>query len=337
MTKISIALCTYNGARFLRQQLSSFLVQTRLPDELVIGDDHSTDETQLIIREFARAAPFPVRLTVNEKNLGSTKNFEETIKRCCGDLIFLSDQDDVWAERKIEVIEAEFVKSEGVGLVFTNAELVSEDLKSLNGELWDFTFTASEREMADGNAFYKTLLKRNVVTGATAAFRSKFIEDFSPIPTHFPNMIHDGWVSLVISARSQIVYLNELLIKYRQHPGQQLGINWDVETRAAQIGGSIRERFGRSIGYMREQEALLERLIDASKTHPALRFEGKIESVLKSSAAEICENILHLENRISLMDKNVGRFPIILKELRSGRYHRFSRGMLSSIKDVFAH
>ena len=83
--KKSVALCTYNGAEFLDEQLDSILTQTVLPDELVIGDDVSTDRTVSVIERFARQAPFPVHLEINKKNLGSTRNFEKTIGRCNGD------------------------------------------------------------------------------------------------------------------------------------------------------------------------------------------------------------------------------------------------------------
>src|SRR5882762_9087557 len=99
--KISIAMCTYNGARYLREQLDSIAAQTRPPSELIVCDDNSLDETREIVAGFAASAPFPVRLGVNEQNLGSIRNFERAIKLCEGDLIALSDQDDVWLPEKL--------------------------------------------------------------------------------------------------------------------------------------------------------------------------------------------------------------------------------------------
>jgi glycosyltransferase involved in cell wall biosynthesis len=101
-------MCTYNGSRHLKSQLDSISAQTRLPSELVICDDASSDDTVPIIEQFAASVPFRVRLDVNAQNLGSTKNFEKAIQKCKGDLIALSDQDDVWLPRKLEVLEAEF-------------------------------------------------------------------------------------------------------------------------------------------------------------------------------------------------------------------------------------
>src|SRR5262249_10160572 len=105
--KISIALCTYNGAKYLSSQLESYLAQTCLPDEVVVCDDCSQDETVTILNDFAIRAPFPVRILVNDQNLGSTKNFEKSISLCSGEIIFLSDQDDVWMPNKIERVSSE--------------------------------------------------------------------------------------------------------------------------------------------------------------------------------------------------------------------------------------
>src|SRR5262245_33463585 len=126
--KISIALCTYNGAKFLSSQLESYLVQTQMPDEVVVCDDRSNDQTVEILKAFAERAPFSVRVLVNDQNLGSTKNFEKAISLCSGEFIFLSDQDDIWNPDKIEKMTAPFENDPDVGLVFSDVELVDESL-----------------------------------------------------------------------------------------------------------------------------------------------------------------------------------------------------------------
>lgn len=93
-TTISTAMCTYNGEKYLREQLESIARQTLLPNELVVCDDCSSDETVEIIQDFSRNAPFSVRLMINENNLGFAKNFEKAITLCSGEIIVLSDQDD---------------------------------------------------------------------------------------------------------------------------------------------------------------------------------------------------------------------------------------------------
>src|ERR1700760_1987549 len=116
--KISVALCTYNGERFLGRQLASIQQQTRLPDELVACDDCSTDRTLEILNDFAAAAGFPVNIIRNEEKLGVAANFERAIRLCQGSLIALCDQDDIWYPSRLERSEEEFVAHPDVGLVF---------------------------------------------------------------------------------------------------------------------------------------------------------------------------------------------------------------------------
>src|SRR5215210_7844615 len=101
MNRASVALCTYNGARFLREQLQSIAEQQTPPFELVLSDDASSDDTFAIAREFARSAAFPVELHRNPTRIGTVANFDQTISRCRGEVIFLCDQDDVWRPDKI--------------------------------------------------------------------------------------------------------------------------------------------------------------------------------------------------------------------------------------------
>ncbi len=106
--KVSIALASYNGSRYLKEQLDSFANQIRLPDELIICDDCSHDESHKIINEFIKKSPFPVCFFKNDNNLGYAKNFEQAVLYCDGDIILFSDQDDVWYVDKIQKIESFF-------------------------------------------------------------------------------------------------------------------------------------------------------------------------------------------------------------------------------------
>src|SRR5689334_3161726 len=134
--RIYEAMCTYNGVRFLDDQLNSLASQERKPDELVVCDDCSTDTTIATLREFAVRAPFPVHIHQNTARLGSTKNFERAISLCQGDIIALCDQDDIWDEQKLRLTEERFLRSPSLGLVFTDAELVDEAANSLGYNLW---------------------------------------------------------------------------------------------------------------------------------------------------------------------------------------------------------
>lgn len=123
--KISVAMATYNGERYLGEQLASLAAQTRPPDELVIMDDGSTDQTQKIVEEFARHARFPVRFDRNESNLGYTRNFLRAARRCTGSWIAFCDQDDIWLPEKLARVECHMTDPT-VLLIAHSAELVDE-------------------------------------------------------------------------------------------------------------------------------------------------------------------------------------------------------------------
>ena len=171
-------MCTYNGANYLQEQLISIMTQTRLPDELVICDDGSTDMTLDILDKFSKNAPFEAKVYHNKKKLGPTKNFENAISLCKGDIIFLSDQDDVWLPHKVAKIEELFLEhSEDVGYIFSNALIVDEKLFPLGYTMWEgILFTEYQQRTFKNGHQLEILLKHNVVTGATMAFRKNIKE-----------------------------------------------------------------------------------------------------------------------------------------------------------------
>ncbi len=331
--RISIALCTYNGERFLSDQLESFLAQTRLPDELVVCDDASSDSTLKILEDFATKAPFKVRIFRNNKNLGSTLNFEKAIELCIADIIFLSDQDDIWLPKKIETIELEFIKSRSVGMVFSNAELIDENSRPLRKKLWDFYFPPRKRKKANKEGLFRLLLEANVVTGATMAFRANFREAFLPIPKDLPNVIHDGWIAMCSCILAEVKFIEEALVKYRIHQGQQIGVA-DLRQKTTKIGYRKAD-FKTAIGFLEKDISRLKTLEDTLRRYPKLELSSDIRSLIEILIAEKKENILHLENRLKLPNERVHRIVPIFQELLNGRYSKFSRGLLSAGKDFF--
>jgi glycosyltransferase involved in cell wall biosynthesis len=218
---LSIALCTYNGAVYLREQLESIAAQTRTPDELVISDDQSTDDTLRLIEEFAATAGFPVRLSVNESNLGTAKNFEKAIGLCRGDVIVLSDQDDVWHSDKLESVERIFEARPQLSLVFSNAELVDETLRLFDKTLFDLVhFDGEKQRLVKSGRALDLQLRENLVLGATVAFRATLKDLVLPISGNGP-LVHDGWIVLLIAAVGEIDFIKRPLLKYRQHSAQQ--------------------------------------------------------------------------------------------------------------------
>jgi glycosyltransferase involved in cell wall biosynthesis len=319
--KFSIAMCTYNGARHLREQLDSIAAQLRPPDELVICDDGSTDATRAIIMDFAASTSVPVRFHTNEQNLGSTKNFERAISLCTGDLIALSDQDDVWLPGKLAELEAEFHRAPNVGLIFTDAEVVDEDTNPAGYTLWEkLPLGPNERRRLRTGKAIDGLLEGSTVTGATMAFRARFKDLLLPIPTDLP-IIHDAWIAILVAAVSEVLPLATPLIRYRQHAEQQVG----AKQRKKDEGG-VREAMRRTTSYhemieigMRVQQRLSEH-----------RDVYKSEDALSGLTARLS----HLQTRAKLPEHPLQRITCVIRELLTWRYHRYSRGLFSAAKDL---
>ncbi|MGC1298723.1 MAG: glycosyltransferase family 2 protein [Alloacidobacterium sp.] len=221
MMLISVAMCTYNGDRFLKEQLESINAQTLLPEELVICDDGSSDDTPSILQKFVESAPFQVRIFRNGQNIGSTKNFQRAIERCQGELIALCDQDDVWEPQKLRTLHDQLTRS-GAGGVFSDAELIDDNSQLIGRRLLQsIDFTANEQQRWLDDDCLGNLLKKDVVTGATMLFRSDLRSALLPVPDGW---IHDAWFAWMLILHSKLVLASEPFIRYRVHAEQQLGV-----------------------------------------------------------------------------------------------------------------
>jgi len=320
--RISVAMCTYNGAHFLAPQLESFVVQSRLPDELVVCDDGSSDDTVAILQAFARRAPFRVRIEVNDVTLRSTKNFEKAIGLCTGDLIATSDQDDVWLPEKLALCEAAFDRDPRLGLVFTDAEIVDESLRPLGYRLWESIHFGrpSRRHVARGKAF-PVLLRQWLVTGATMIFRAEYRVVVLPIPDIW---VHDGWIAFLVGAMAPLGMVERPTVMYRQHPGQQIGgtrFDWRrLYLTARSMGPAYfrldHERFRLADERLRAfaswvQEAATLALLDRKLAHQARRLA------------------------ISESQSRARRILWALDEFLHGRYARYSPAFSHVLKDMF--
>lgn len=311
--RISIALCTLNGEKYLAEQLGSIASQSRLPDELIVSDDASQDSTVAIVQEFAATAPFAVQITTNPHRLGAVRNFERAIVETSGDVIFLCDQDDVWHREKIAVMLRAFDSNDRLGAVFTNARLG-------NTNLWDHIgFTHRERRAVNRGRALDILFEHNVVTGATLAFRERWKEAILPIPA-VEGVLHDQWIATVIAAHAGVRAIDAPLIDYRQHDAQAVGAGvaaggvrrW-VEA-ARDTGGSDYDLKARQL------EAILHRL---ERTGASRR---RID--------QLGERIAHLHTRASLPAAKLARVPIVARELARLRYFRYSNHLWSVAKDL---
>jgi hypothetical protein len=310
--KASVVLCTYNGEKYLPEQLESIFCQTRLPDELVIYDDRSTDDTWEIVNALCRKAPCPTILKRNFRTLGVTENFESALKSSSGDVIFLCDQDDVWMPEKIEIVANIFDGDNATRMVFTNGQVVDANLQSLHQTLWQAAnMTGIEMKAFEHDAFDFLLTKRNLVNGAAAAFSRQVIQEALPFPRDMA-VLHDAWLALVASANSNVKTVESPLLLYRQHTGQVCGAKRHL---------LVVDR--------PHYESHLAQLIELSN-----RVHQMPHLVNKSNLATINSYIEHLRVRLNLPTSIFGRISLIDREITSGRYGRFSSGFRSALKDL---
>jgi hypothetical protein len=321
--KISVAMCTYNGAAFLPAQLESIVTQSRKPDEIIICDDGSTDQTRALLEKFAKESPIPVSLKFNQQNLGSIKNFEQAVRSCTGDIIVLSDQDDVWHTDKLGKIDEAFQSEPNVGLVFSDAEIVDENLQPLNRRMWDEVgFDAHKRKLVGMGRALEVLVTGWIVTGATMAFRSNFMKLSLPIPEGIA-MIHDGWIALTIATVAGVVPIEEPLIKYRQHSRQQIGAP-GAQKAVEQLSPTqaLRHR-NPSDDLHKILTTLEERLLSQGNSYDT-----------RSALSFIGDYAFHLNVRANLPPNRLNRVPRILRELLTRRYHEYANGFKSAAKDL---
>jgi glycosyltransferase involved in cell wall biosynthesis len=315
---IWVAMCTYNGAAYMRQQLESIATQTRIPDGMVVVDDCSRDETISILSTFKSSASFPVELFENSANLGSAKNFEKAISFCPGDIIALADQDDVWKPEKLARIERFFIENPNADAVFSDAALVDDTLKPYPYSLWEaIEFGMSERSLIEKGDAFRALLRRNVVTGATMAFRSEIKSPVLPIPAVW---VHDEWLAILIAATGSIRLIPEKLILYRQHGGNQIGARKRTLLEKITLLFTRREDFHKKL--FQKNEVLRERLsVLLPAAHPVL--------------SELDRKLRHLAARTRLPHARLLRLPCVATELLQGRYFRYSSGWKSVVRDLF--
>lgn len=216
---IDILLATYNGEKYLREQLESILKQTYSNIRLIISDDCSKDKTREIIKEFEEKDKRVISY-FQEENLGYVKNFEFLLSKVENEIYMLSDQDDYWLPEKVEHTYNK-LKETNADLVFTDLEVVDENLQQIYPSFNDYMQLS--KKIKKYLHSYKLQYLYNCVTGCTLMSRKKFIELILPLPTESKYAIHDTWIASTISNKGKVEYLDEKTIKYRQHGNNQVG------------------------------------------------------------------------------------------------------------------
>lgn len=199
---VSIALCTYNGEKYIRQQLDSIINQTYQNLEIVIVDDSSSDDTYNIAGDYAQKDS-RIKCFRNELNLGFNKNFERAIELTSGEYIAISDQDDIWLPQKIDALLNHIGNN---WLIFSNSAFINE-----RDEIQDEKIVKVFNPVSNN---YKSILLANFVTRHTTLFKKEFINYFLPFPE---KGFYDWWMGFVALYHQKIVFFDEVLTKYRIH------------------------------------------------------------------------------------------------------------------------
>ncbi len=317
--KVSIAMATYNGHAYLYEQLKSLSDQSILPDELVVSDDCSDDDTVGILRDFARSADFPVRIVENAETIGHAKNFEKAISECVGDVICLSDQDDVWSTEKISCVLREFYNCPQALLVVHDAEIVKQNLEGTG-----LTKLGQVKSLG--------LSYSSFVMGCCTCFRRSILPVFLPIPVDYT---HDAWLHAIAERLHGRRIILESMMRYRRH-----------NSNASQGIGSNTVRMGR-IDLARELmfenprpwcEARLQKLSVLrsrmeSATTEVRSMIGKSDIWIQAIAS-ISAEAAAVEARLTTLGKRrVARLISVALMAARGQYQYFS-GLRSLAKDI---
>jgi glycosyltransferase involved in cell wall biosynthesis len=310
---VSIALCSHNGGKFIGEQLKSIQEQSFKPNEIIICDDNSSDNTLEIIKQFSKV--LPIKLHQNIPALGTIKNFEYAISLCSGDIIFLCDQDDYWLAHKVEKLVKYLGENATQEVVFSNAIIVDEQLQPSDLTMWDRVRFLDE-EITDWNKgkALDILLIGNRVTGCTVAIRNSFAKKAIPFPTHIhPNFIHDGWIAILASLTNQIGFVEESLVWYRQHDKQQVGIV-EKEREKIYVSSRISRPRQEKLKPFLERESLYSNLLNhIHQNYPELKNRTKALQTIAE----------HYKVRGNLEENRLKRIFPILRNFYRGNYHRY--------------
>lgn len=200
--KVSVAMATYNGEKYIEEQITSILKNLTENDEIIVSDDGSSDNTISLLKKINDKR---IKIVDGPKK-GIIKNFENAINNTTGDIIFLSDQDDVWLENKVEVVKRYFELDSNLKLIVHDNYITDECLKIVNDSFFSF------RKVKNG--LLNNIIKNSFI-GCCIAFKSEIKEEILPIPEDM--MMHDQWIGLIALMNGDVKFIKEKLIYYRRH------------------------------------------------------------------------------------------------------------------------
>ncbi len=319
--RVAVAMATFNGERFIAEQLESILSQTRLPDEIVISDDHSSDKTLAVAKKILEpaCAEEGIDLTIvsHDGPAGVSANFHHAVSQSTADVIALADQDDVWYAEKLETLVSHFEALPELLMVHSDADLIDEAGESLGmGVLASLRITGRERHDLVTSQGIRALVRRNLVTGQTALIRRSLVELSADIPEGW---VHDEWWALIAASMDGLLLDPRVFQSYRQHAGNEIGASksgWD----------RLKERFSEPQSAFRNRHKVrhqgLERFMDA----PLWPGHAEATDLLRG-------RLRHYEWQAQLPATQLRRIRPIVWKLVTGEYSRYRRGFFDAMRD----
>jgi glycosyltransferase involved in cell wall biosynthesis len=315
--KVSVAMASYEGARFVGEQLESFRVQTRLPDELVVCDDGSTDGTPELVEAFAASAPFAVRVERNPERLGYTRNFERAVSLCSGEIICLSDQDDRWYPDKIERVLAELDAAPATLMTVNDQDIVLADARTSGA-----TIFGNNRKLGFPDS--------NLIAGCCTSFRRPLLDLLLPVPEGIP---YDSWFGTMADLLGVKKLIEAPLQMYRRHGGNTTD---PIYADAAPGLFSLFRRFG-----LDDPRESWRRSLDILDLYAARIEErrGQAEALagrdgMERALGRLEEEAARLRRRLELLAlPRPARLVRVVKLWREG-FYASQFGLKSAVKDA---
>lgn len=322
MTHVSIAMATYNGDKFVGDQLDSFANQTVLPTELVISDDCSSDGTIDVVRAFETRAPFPIHIAENKRRLGYTRNFERALSLCKGDIIFLSDQDDTWYPSKIDLITSRIEELMGKHVIVNDAQYTNENLVPQSTTVLQRVLEYSGRES-------------DHIHGAATAITKRFRDFVLPFPVeNCP--AHDVYIHRWASLLATKVVSRDVLQTWRRHDANATLSSSEMSDPVGLSKIQLYRKYSGvdvSESYLKKARELGEMICIGQKRHQALsQLKTEISYAKVMSTLEDSREANEARARLSSLDW-LERKKLIGKMIYKGQYKYF-QGVKSIVKDL---
>lgn len=223
---ISVAMTTYNGQKYVEEQLLSIINQTKSVDEIIIVDDKSSDETVKVIKQFIiDNSTFNIVLIQNNENLGYRRNFKKAMSMAKGDYIFLSDQDDIWEENKVEEMMKLMSADTQIKVLASSFSFIDEksNIIHLNNKNNHGLYIRSVKNGSIVPVSFDDMLKHNAFQGCSLVMRKSINLLFQRCFTD--EIYHDYLINLLASMQNGLYFYNRELFRYRIHEGNTVGIN----------------------------------------------------------------------------------------------------------------